>query len=456
MFLKVLNADPLPGTSKSARLRALSDLELADETSRSVVLMDLAGHAKYLKTTLHGLIGRRPDHCIVCVSATTGLNSITTEHIGVCMYLNVPLVIVITKTDCIGRAQASKPKVNKKYQPVNSYADPATVSVPTETVLAVEKEKDGDSIGKLVESVQRVLAGPKRDSKVIRSEAEVVQVLLQSVEAGSGAVSMDEPVSNKPVVPIFTVSNVTGDGLQLLRSYLFQLPTHAKSRHAERRVQSTCVRILGSIGNTDEREEVVFPRDEDLFGSKKESRHSTNRYAVGNKQQATEALRCTSSSEDNLSRYNDSSDRQVAMAATPVSCKANIPRPHSSPDLPTNTAAVTKPSSAPPSPSGGIAGERDFADFVEAYSSPALSIASSPYSSARDSPCGEGPYSIPPGARTKVLIGSIEAGKLTVGEPMLFGPTGRGDFVSVSLSIIENTKTLILHLLWYVLYVQCR
>eukprot|EP01034_Spumella_vulgaris_P021012 gene21012-26953_t len=60
---QVLNADFQLGVKGSAvhRLRALSDMELASEdTQRVVSLIDLAGHAKYLKTTLHGMMGRHP------------------------------------------------------------------------------------------------------------------------------------------------------------------------------------------------------------------------------------------------------------------------------------------------------------------------------------------------------------------------------------------------------------
>ena len=36
---------------------------------RSISFIDLAGHEKYLKTTLHGLVGRAPQFCILTISA---------------------------------------------------------------------------------------------------------------------------------------------------------------------------------------------------------------------------------------------------------------------------------------------------------------------------------------------------------------------------------------------------
>jgi GTPase len=53
----------------SNRTRSTSELELADVTTRVVQFIDLAGHQKYLKTTLHGLIGRQPEYAVLCVSA---------------------------------------------------------------------------------------------------------------------------------------------------------------------------------------------------------------------------------------------------------------------------------------------------------------------------------------------------------------------------------------------------
>jgi hypothetical protein len=398
---------------KSKRIRALSDLELADETNRTVVLMDLAGHTKYLKTTLHGLVGRRPDHCIVCVSATTGLNSITTEHLGVCMYLNVPLIIVITKADCIGHSTGgvgkSKAQAKKRN---NSYGAGATGTASSEATAPASIVESTSALDRLVESIQQVLAGPQRTAATISNDAELVHLLQRSADAELSA-------AEKAVVPIFTVSNVTGEGLPLLRSFLFQLPTHAKSRLALQ-MQSTCVRILGSIGNTEEREDVVFPRDEELYSAKKEVRHSTNRYALGGARESNQGenadtsvgagMRCHSSSEDNLTSHGSST--AAFRASTPPQAAA-IKRPNSSPDLPATTGKV-----------GSTVTVRELAQFVE-FSASATALSDVALPERR-------PSTPPAASRTKVLIGSVDSGKIAVGEPMLFGPTSTGEFISVS------------------------
>jgi hypothetical protein len=326
------------------------------------------------------------------------------------MYLNVPLIIVITKADCIGHSTgaSAKNKAQAKKRN-NSYGAPAPEVVPVDTT------ESASALNRLVESIQQVLAGPQRTAATISTDAELVHLLQRSADPAAST-------TEKAVVPIFTVSNVTGEGLQLLRSYLFQLPTHAKSRLALQ-LQSTCVRILGSIGNTEEREEVVFPRDEELYSVKREVRHSTNRHALGsareNQNQVEDAgaalaagMRCHSSSEDNLTTHSNAA---AFKTSTPPQAAA-IKRPNSSPDLPASASAGK--ASAPMT-------SREFAEFVEFTST-----------SAETGLQERRPSTPPASSRTKVLIGSVDSGKIAVGEPMLFGPTSTGEFISVRFTLI--------------------
>lgn len=61
--------------------------------------IDLAGHEKYLKTTIFGVTGMFPDYGIVVIGANTGITKLTKEHIGILLYLNIPFIISITKID---------------------------------------------------------------------------------------------------------------------------------------------------------------------------------------------------------------------------------------------------------------------------------------------------------------------------------------------------------------------
>lgn len=70
-----------------------------NEDGRIVVYIDLAGHEKYLKTTLHGMSGFYPDYGMVVVGANMGVTDITKEHMNVAIALNIPFMVVITKVD---------------------------------------------------------------------------------------------------------------------------------------------------------------------------------------------------------------------------------------------------------------------------------------------------------------------------------------------------------------------
>ena len=67
--------------------------------NKVVSFIDLAGHEKYLKTTIFGVTGLFPDYGIVVIGANTGITKLTREHLGILLYLKIPFVITITKID---------------------------------------------------------------------------------------------------------------------------------------------------------------------------------------------------------------------------------------------------------------------------------------------------------------------------------------------------------------------
>ena len=71
---------------------------IADPTSVKI-LVDLAGHEKYLKTTVSGMSKSCLDYACVVVAANMGVLKMTREHLGITLGMNVPFFIVITKID---------------------------------------------------------------------------------------------------------------------------------------------------------------------------------------------------------------------------------------------------------------------------------------------------------------------------------------------------------------------
>lgn len=73
--------------------------DIVQNSAKIVHLLDMCGHEKYLKTTMHGLTSQFPDYCLLVVAANRGITKMTKEHLGISCALQLPLFIVFTKID---------------------------------------------------------------------------------------------------------------------------------------------------------------------------------------------------------------------------------------------------------------------------------------------------------------------------------------------------------------------
>ena len=65
--------------------------------SSTHLMLDLAGHERYLKTTLYGLTSGAASCVILIVGANAGLIGMSKEHLAIALALSVPVVVCITK-----------------------------------------------------------------------------------------------------------------------------------------------------------------------------------------------------------------------------------------------------------------------------------------------------------------------------------------------------------------------
>lgn len=95
-----------------------------------MTFIDLAGHEKYLKTTVFGLTGHAPHFAMLMIGSNAGLVGMTKgrqpqhtaavsspwlEHLGLSLALNVPVFVVVTKIDmCPPNVLASTMKLLQK------------------------------------------------------------------------------------------------------------------------------------------------------------------------------------------------------------------------------------------------------------------------------------------------------------------------------------------------------
>ncbi|MES1909408.1 MAG: hypothetical protein MHM6MM_002149 [Cercozoa sp. M6MM] len=85
--------------NSSARNKTISWSAVIEKSNRLVTFIDLAGHERYLKTTVQGLTGCFPDYACIIVAANQGVLKMTKEHISVACSLRIPTMVLVTKVD---------------------------------------------------------------------------------------------------------------------------------------------------------------------------------------------------------------------------------------------------------------------------------------------------------------------------------------------------------------------
>ncbi|XP_061555762.1 GTP-binding protein 1 isoform X2 [Phycodurus eques] len=142
--------------------------KICENSSKVITFIDLAGHEKYLKTTVFGMTGHLPDFCMLMVGSNAGIVGMTKEHLGLALALNVPVFVVVTKIDMC----------------------PANILQETLKLL------------------QRLLKSPG---------CRKIPVLVQNKD---DVIVTASNFSSERMCPIFQISNVTGENMDLLKMFL--------------------------------------------------------------------------------------------------------------------------------------------------------------------------------------------------------------------------------------------
>ncbi|KAF8844664.1 P-loop containing nucleoside triphosphate hydrolase protein [Paxillus ammoniavirescens] len=168
----VLPGATSPHDAEGSRRDKLGWDEISARSAKIVSFSDLAGHERYLKTTLYGLTSGAPSCVMLMVGANAGLIGMSKEHLAIALALNVPVILCITKID---------------MTPSNILAETTN-------------------------QVVKILKSPGcRKTPVFVNSAEI-------------AVELSQTFALRRLCPIFRISNVTGEGLDHLRMFLNLLP----------------------------------------------------------------------------------------------------------------------------------------------------------------------------------------------------------------------------------------
>ncbi|OAA78722.1 GTP-binding protein 1 [Akanthomyces lecanii RCEF 1005] len=156
--------------------RKLSWEEIGKRSAKVITFTDLAGHEKYLRTTVFGMLSTSPNYCVLMVAANHGLTAMSKEHLGIALALNVPVMVVITKVDIC----------------------------PSHVL-----EESVRQITKIMKS-----PGARKIPTFIKDREDCINTATQFV--------------SHRICPIFQVSNVTGENLDLVRLFFNILPHHGR------------------------------------------------------------------------------------------------------------------------------------------------------------------------------------------------------------------------------------
>ncbi|XP_075997857.1 GTP-binding protein 2 [Genypterus blacodes] len=160
--------------------------QICENASKMITFIDLAGHHKYLKTTIFGLTSYCPDFAMLVVSANTGMAGTTREHLGLAMALKVPTFIVVSKVDLCTR--------------------------PT--------------VERTVRQLERVLKQPgcNKVPMIVSNTDDAVMAAQQFAQSPN-------------ITPIFTLSSVSGESLDLLKVFFNIIPPLSNSKEQEELMQ---------------------------------------------------------------------------------------------------------------------------------------------------------------------------------------------------------------------------
>ncbi|KAK3906959.1 GTP-binding protein 2 [Staphylotrichum tortipilum] len=186
------------------------DIHDFTKDGRLVYLLDSAGHPRYRRTILRGIVGWAPHWTLLCIAAnstefTSAMRAgspslegpggagaaidLASAHLDLCLRLGLPMAVVITKLDL---------------------ANKASLSTTLTKILSSVKRA-----GRVPKMVKGGSLGDSGFARVTEADEKAVKEALECIRAS------DDPSS---VVPILLTSAVDGRGVGALHALLQNLP----------------------------------------------------------------------------------------------------------------------------------------------------------------------------------------------------------------------------------------
>ncbi|RFU32045.1 hypothetical protein B7463_g4334, partial [Scytalidium lignicola] len=198
----------------SGNVGSWTDVHASAEQGRLVFVSDSAGHPRYRRTTVRGLVGWAPHWTVLCIAADDGENApaavggtspvqellgpyctnidLANAHLELCLKLDNPLAIVITKLDL-----ASKTSLRQTLSKILS----------------------------AIKAVGRVPSILPPDSAKNIVESDLTTLIAADQNAVSNALdSLNKSGDLKSIIPIVMTSAAKGTGIRMMHALLQGLP----------------------------------------------------------------------------------------------------------------------------------------------------------------------------------------------------------------------------------------
>lgn len=153
--------------------------------SKQIELIDVAGHEKYLKSAIKGVTKHFPDYALLLVEASNGFSIMSKEHVNLAMGKSIPIIIVLTKVDLVQNTQSNSGK-----------------SVIDETLAEI---------------------------RIYMNKLSAKKIIMKVHDDDSYAKAMDSMYQSPGAcIPVFLTSNVSGQGMGLLKKFIGHLPARIR------------------------------------------------------------------------------------------------------------------------------------------------------------------------------------------------------------------------------------
>ena len=213
----------------SGNVTSWTDIHASTQNGRLVFVSDSAGHPRYRRTTVRGLVGWAPHWTILCIAADDGENAPSTAggtssaqdilgkagagvdlakaHLELCLKLDKPLVVVITKLDLASKTSLRQ-NLSKILSAVKATGRTPFIVPPDQTKVITES--DLTTISKSDEFTVIDIVGKMTGLDRLTS---IVPILMTSAAKGSGIRSMHALLQRLPIPPAPTAQDFIGPAL---------------------------------------------------------------------------------------------------------------------------------------------------------------------------------------------------------------------------------------------------